>query len=254
MNSLKIHTIPANSTGLADTFLVYWTNNELRVRGVLKVQVTAEICDKPIAAELAALQHLLEVKGVLGDQLVGNAHTRLIVSSGAIRKLRRGQSDKAQLAPYASFLTTRFAGCPLVVDKNRDWFRGFEPSVTEVLRVDGPLRETLTVTGLGEVAVTRHVLSRLAGRFLPDTRPDHAAQQAWKTLKAAAADRCVREVRRSNAGVGRYRSGPDRPEGRYFLNPNQGLVLVVTDRPHEGKRLVTAYPANHQFRELPGAA
>jgi hypothetical protein len=41
-----------------------------------------------------------------------------------------------------------------------------------------------------------------------------------------------------------------RQEGRYFLNAKRDLVLVVTDNPREGKRLVTTYPATSQFQTL----
>lgn len=247
MQLLKTHTVP---TALADTFLVYWSNGAKQPKGIIKVRITADIEDKSIAAELAVMQHLLEVQSVLGARLVGNAHTQLVVSRGAIRKLHRMQSDKAHLAPYANFLTTRFAGCHLSVDKDTRWFADVEALTVQDLLVTGPLRETLSVTGLGTVAVTQHVLARFALRYLTDTTPDKVAQHAWKKLVAVASDRSLREVTRTGiwGAVRTQRDG--KQSSRYFLNPQKGLVLVVTDHPREGKRLVTTYPANHQFREL----
>lgn len=146
MNTLKTHTL---TTSQPDTFLVYWTNSSVHPSGLIKVRVTAKMQDAHIAAELAAMQHLLEEKCVIGSNLVGNANTQLVVSLGAIKKLRRCQSDKSHLAPYANFLTTRFAGCPISVDKDTRWFDGFVPDTEEDLLVSGPRRETLKVTGLG---------------------------------------------------------------------------------------------------------
>lgn len=247
MNILKTHTV---TTAQDDTYRVYWTNSSHRIGGLLNVRVTPQIEDRHIAAELAAMQHLLEVKCVLGNKLVGNAGTQLIISLGAIRKLQRAQSDKTHLATYAKFLTTRFAGCPLTVDKDTRWFAGFQTEVMEELLVSGPVHETLNIAGVGEVEITQHVLARFTDRFLAETAPDKAAQAAWKKLNQIASDASVREVvRNSRWNAAKYmREG--RQEGRYFLNAKRDLVLVVTDNPNEGKRLVTTYPATRQFQAL----
>ncbi len=251
MNILKTHT---QATNEANTFLVYWTNSTNRLGGLIRVRVTANMQDAHIAAELTAMQHLLEERGVLGSHLVGNANTKLVVSLGAIKKLRRSQSDKSHLAPYASFLTTRFAGSTISVDKDTHWFEGYTPDTVEDLLVGGPQRETLKVTGLGNVVVTQHVLDRFADRFLPELSQDKLAQSAWKKLKEIAGDPTVREVTRQGLWVGVKYAHHGKQEGRYFLNARRNLVLVITDNPGEGKRLVTAYPATRQFRALPMAA
>jgi hypothetical protein len=251
MNVLRTYTI---TTHQPDTFLVYWTNSSNRPGGLIKVRVTTGMPDAHIAAELAAMQHLLEDKAVIGSNLVGNPNTKLIVSVGAIRKLRHCQSDKSHLAPYANFLTTRFAGSPISVDKDIRWFDGFSPEVTENLIVTGPRRETLKVSGFGEVAVTQHVLDRFADRFLPESSQDKLAQTAWKKLKEIAADPTVREVTRHGLWCGMKHAQQGKNEGRYFLNCRRNLVLVITDNPGEGKRLVTTYPATRQFHAMPIAA
>ena len=244
MNILKTHTVASERP---DTYFVYWSNNGLRVRGALKVRITARIEDKHIAAELAAMQHLLESKCVLGNTMVGSASTHLNVSLGAIRKLRNGQSDKAHLACYAKFLTTRFAACLLSVDKDTAWFAGFDPRLAEDLLVTKPAREMLQMTGIGEVEVTQHVLKRFTDRFLAAAGPEKATQSAWTKLKQIAADSSVREVVRNSLWCAAKYMRDGRQEGRYFLNEKLNLVLVVTDNPNEGKRLVTTYPASRQF-------
>lgn len=248
MNILRTHTQAGNE---ANSFLVHWTNSTKRPGGLIKVRMTANMQDAHIAAELAAMQYLLEESGVLGSTLVGNANTQLVVSLGAIKKLRRCQSDKSHLAPYANFLTTRFAGCPISVDKDTHWFEGFTPDTVNDLLISGPRRETLTVSGLGEVAVTQHVLARFADRFLPESSKNQLAQTAWKKLKEIASDPSVREVTRQGLWVGVKYAQQGKQQGRYFLNARRNLILVITDNPGEGKRLATAYPATRQFRALP---
>lgn len=250
MNILKTHAI---STAQVDTFIVYWTNSQAP-KGVLKVVVTAKLDDKLIAAELAAIQHLIEVKRVLGVNVIGSAGMQLIVSSGAIRKLQRRQSDKAHLAPYANFLTTRFAGSQINVNKDSRWLDGCSPDAVEDLLVSGARRETLPITGLGDVAVTQHVLDRFIERNLPNVASDKAAQVAWKKLVEISSDPSVREVIRKSVWTGVKNNQGGKEEGRYFLNAKRNLVLVVTNNPREGKRLVTTYPVTKAFREMPKAA
>lgn len=251
MNFLKTHTV---TTPQLNIFLVYWTNSSVRIKGVLKVRVAPQIEDRHIVAELSAMQHLLEDKAVIGNNVVGNVGIQLICSLGAIRKLRRCQSDKTHLTPYANFLTTRFAGCPLTVDKDSRWFEGAAPESVEDLLVGGPRRETISVNGLGDVAVTQHVLARFAERCLVDQSPDKLAQTAWKKLKDLAADKSVREVSRHSLWAGAKHNQHGKQEGRYFLNTHRNLVLVVTDNPKEGKRLVTTYPATKNFQSISKAA
>ena len=147
MPLLKTHTL---STRHPDTFLVYWSNCQNRPGGLLKVRVKRNTEDLHIVAELAAIQFLLEDKCVIGQDAEENATIKLIVSSGAIKKLQRMQSDKTHLAPYANFLITRFAACKLEVNKNTRWFDGFNPEHVEELLVGGPRREKLRIAGLGE--------------------------------------------------------------------------------------------------------
>lgn len=249
MNILKTFTI---ATEQPDTFLVYWTNTSMRPKGLLRVRVLPQMEDRQIVAELAAMRYLLEDKGVVGNTVIGNTNTKLVVSLGAIRKLQSMKSDKAHLAPYANFLTTRFAGCPVSVGKDADWFDGFPLESAEDLLVSAPLRETVTVAGFGEVSVTHHVLERIADRFL--SAAERSAQVAWKKLRELASDTSVREVIRHSVWAAAQYAHYGKQEGRYFLNAKRNLVLVVTNNIGEGKRLVTAYPANGQFHELPKAA
>jgi hypothetical protein len=262
MNTLKTHVRP---TSQSDSYLVYWSNNQLSPKGVIRVRLSAQIEDRAIAAELAAIQHLIEDKAVLGKTLIGSPTTKLTVCHGAIRKLQRQQSDKVHLAPYAHFLTTRFAGCQIGVDSDTRWFEEYTPEAEAIedLLVSGPRRETINITGIGQVTVTQHVLERFAERGLSKPKLSGADQAkptaktnatAWKKLLELAADPAVREVTRHSLFAETNHSPAQKHEGRYFLNSSKRLILVVTDNPREGKRLVTTYPASAQFRDIPRAA
>jgi hypothetical protein len=244
MNILKTYTVPTPQAGV---FLVYWTNSSTRPRGALKVHITNKVEDASIAAELAAMQFLLEEKRVIGTNMIGSHNTKFTVSQGAIRKLERSQSDKRHLAPYADFLTTRFSGCQLCVEKDSQWFEGLSLDAVEDLIVNEPHRELIRLSGLGDVSVTQHVLDRFTDRFLADTAPNNIKQKAWKKLIETASDPMLREVSRPGFWTSVKYARQNRHEGRYFLNSRSKLILVVTDNPGEGKRLVTVYPISKQF-------
>lgn len=248
MNILKTFACP---TPLDDTFLVYWTNSTIEPRGVLEIRLAHSIDDRHIAAELYALQYLLEQKCVIGRDLIGNSSIKLVVSRGAIRKLHLRQSDKVHLVPYANFLTTRFAGCEINVNSDQEWFKGFSPESTEELVVNGPRLETINISGIGEVSVTQHVLERFATRFLPDVAPDKVAQTAWKKLIGLTSGTELCEVARNSLWANLNHADKS---VRYFLNAKYKLILVVTQHPRAGMRLVTAYPATRHFHDLPKAA
>lgn len=249
MNLLKTYTF---ATSAPDTYLVYWTNSLIQPKGIIRVRVRPEMEDRLIVAELAAMRHLLVDKSVVGHSVIGNTDMRLIVSAGAIKKLQHMKSNKSHLAPYANFLTTRFAGSPISVDKDTRWFDDFQPEQVDDLLVAAPCRETIAIHGLGKVAVTQHVLERFAERLLPQS--ERSAQSAWKELIKLAADAAIHEVCRTSMWADAKYNRNGRHEGRYFLNPKDNLIMVVTNNPGEGLRLVTTYPASRQFRTMPKAA
>jgi hypothetical protein len=251
MNILKTYAV---ATSEPDQFLVYWTNSPVNPRGVLKIRITANIEDRAIAAELAAVKHLLDQKCVLGQKLVGNAGIRISVSSGAIRKLMLRKSNKMHLIPFAQFLTTRYAGCQLSVSKDKRWFEGFVPNAVEDLLVSRPQFETIHVRGIGDVIVTQHILDRFAERFLYDTPLDKRTSMAWRKLVELASDSGVHEVSRLSPWADMRNIESGKREARYCLNPNKKRILVITDNPKEGKRLVTTYPASPYFKALRKAA
>lgn len=251
MNILKTYTV---RTARANTFNVYWTNSDIRPGGLLKVQIKPDIPDRMIAAELSAIQYLLEDKCVLGNTVISGQGIKLVISQGAIRKLHGKRSNKSHLAPYSNFLVTRFADCQIEVSKKVGWFTGCPVQLAEHLLITGPRRETLNLAGLGEVSISSHVLERFAERLLPDVDARRKITEAWKKLIRVASDPSLHEVARRNRNAPMRFTRPGHREGRYFLNRAHNLLLVVADRPHEGKRLVTIYPAANNFVAQPKAA
>ena len=248
MNILKVFT---RTTDLPDTFLVYWTNSLIRAGGVIRAIVPDRIEDKQVVAELRAIQYLLEERCAVGKHIAGKASLHLIVSMGAIKKLKLRRSDKAHLARYAEFLCTRFAGCQIEVDKDDRVFREDAHEQAELV-VTAPIPESIEMRGIGQVSVTRHVLERLAERLPPERAKDPA--RVWKLLQRVASDPSVREVRRNTdvfTRIDYQKHGQN--EGRYFLNPKMNLILVVADNAR-GKCLVTTYAANPRLISMSAAA
>lgn len=120
--------------------------------------------------------------------------------------------------------------------------------------VSGPRQETIRLRGLGEVSVTRHVLDRFVDRVLVDQSSDQAMQLAWKKLSRLAEHQSVTEVSRQSLWAGVIHNRNGKHEGRYFLNSVQQMVMVVTDNPNEGPRLVTTYPVTRHFHQIEKAA
>ena len=243
MNFLKLRTKPSEDPCV---FNVYWTNSVQGPRGIAQVRVPAGIEDKEIVAELYALQYLLEVDEVVGADLAGNPNTSLIVSFGAVKKLSRKSSAKPHLVDFAKFLSTRFKGCPIEIEKKENWFEGREVAVTHVLYADKPLEETVIVHSFGEVYLTSHVVERLAERLSTNKESPVTLGSAWRMLRNLARQECVIEVDKNSPRTRAKYAIKGRDEGRYFLNTSKNWMFVVADG-KLGKMLVTAYPVTDEF-------
>lgn len=230
MNFLKVLTKQQPD----GSFYVFWTNSMRALRGAVRVEVPSGMKDRAIVAELYALQYLLEIVEAVGENMAGNETTKLIVSTGAIKKLVLKTSDKVDLVPYATFLKTRFKGCPIKANKREDWISPVEPSIT--LNAEKPMPETMTVHGFGEIEITAHVVEQFAERFGKASLGD-----AWRALMKAASDARVVEIEKDNPTTRLKYALKGREEGRYFYNPANKVMVVVAAR--GGKEsIVTAYP------------
>jgi len=243
MNILRLITKPTEDPCI---FNVYWTNTIQSPRGIVRVRVPDAMEDKGIVAELYALQYLLEVAEVIGADLAGNPNSKLIVSFGAIKKLSRMSADKRHLVEFATFLITRFKGCPIEVDKKEKWLEGVELAVTHELYADKPIEETVFVHSLGDAHLTSHVVERLAERLSAGKDSPVTLGTAWRMLRNLARQECVKEVDKNNPKTKIKYALKGRAEGRYFLNSSKNWMFVVTDGKF-GKTLATAYPITEEF-------
>ncbi|MEA5244507.1 hypothetical protein [Vibrio parahaemolyticus] len=161
-------------------FTVYWKTG-LRRGGELKVDLGEQYDklpeqQKPIAAELYAIHHLLSVKEVMGSNRSGNG-LQIRVSKGAIKKLQKQRSTQHSLYSLTRFLLTRYQEAQISVEKRDDWlslsFEEYSVDNATVREID----EVINVPNIGPVVVTRHALERFVER-LSDGAPKHP----WKAL------------------------------------------------------------------------
>lgn len=231
MNILKVLTKRESD----NVYLVHWTNTTEGQRGTIRVTVPGTMPDGNIIAELYALQYLLEIKEVIGNNSAGCETTLLFVSLGAIRKLTKKESEKQHLADYAKFLTTRFKGCPIEVQKNEKWLSADSLPIIE-LDASNPIDETIHIYGEGDVLLTSHVVERFAERIGIENIAD-----AWRKLRKIAAETSVREIEKNNSHTRLKYAIKGREEGRYFLHPTQDLIFVVAKNGKGEPVLVTVY-------------
>ncbi len=161
-------------------FKVYWKTG-LRRGGQLKVDLGEQYDklpeqQKPIAAELYAIHHLLSVKEMMGSNRSGNG-LQIRVSKGAIKKLQKQRSTQHSLYSLTRFLLTRYQEAQISVEKRDDWlshsFEEYSVDNATVREID----EVINVPNIGPVVVTRHALERFVER-LSDGVPKHP----WKAL------------------------------------------------------------------------
>ena len=163
-------------------FTVYWKTG-LRRGGELKVDLGEQYDklteqQKPIAAELYAIHHLLSVKEVMGSNRSGNG-LQIRVSKGDIKKLQKQRSTQHSLYSLTRFLLTRYQEAQISVEKREDWlsysFEEYSVDNATVREID----EVINVPNIGPVVVTRHALERFVER-LSGGVPKHP----WKALCA----------------------------------------------------------------------
>lgn len=193
----------------------------VRSQGVLYLHMPAQLEDADIAAELFALQHLLEKREVCGHDRAGNGLT-ITCSFGAIKKLHHLQSKKAHLHDWAHFLTIRFSEAAMRVDKSDAFIRPRARDDVETLIVEAPLPETLELHGVGTVVISKHVFSRFLERMGNSLSPAHA----WRRLCGWAAESCVVPYQLPPS-ISQAKEAKHGSVGQHFVNPRQKCQFVV---------------------------
>ncbi len=230
MNELFLHT---KATGVANVFVTFWMTG-LNAKGRVRVEISAKE-DPRIAAELAAMQFLLEEKNVCGQDKTG-AGLELSVSFGAIRKLLRTDSSKEALAPYATFLRTRFIGANIHVENRKlEWIDDKCDAQRDELVVLEPNLPKLEVGGFGQVELTGHAVEQYISRFGFESRPE----KAWRALKAAA-EKALPVVPAKRSAIHDVKH---RRPGMFALNAVADALMVIAPADQVGRypRMVTVY-------------
>lgn len=185
MNTLLITT---KTTSNPDTFKVFWSLGK-NFNGVLEVDLRRAVADKPVIAEMFALRYLLEDKQVCGENRTGEG-MRITVSSGAIKKAQRSDTDKTHLVRYAQFLATRFRDAEIEVEKDDSWVSNIAESTAPVrLDANQAIDELIYLHGFGDVVLSRHVLERYMER-----NKVKGFAKAYKSLKRVAASSVIKPV------------------------------------------------------------
>lgn len=185
MNNLLLTTKP---TPDPDAFKVFWYLGK-NANGVLEVDLTRSVDDKPVIAEMFALRYLLEEKQVCGANRTGEG-LQITVSSGAIKKAQHADTGKTHLVRYAHFLATRFRDAEIEVEKDDAWVSGIlDPEEHVILNANQAIDETIPLHGMGDVVLSRHALERYMER-----NKVNGFAKAYKSLKRIAAAGIVRPV------------------------------------------------------------
>jgi hypothetical protein len=211
-----------------NVFDVYWACGR-STQGLLTVTMDCETEDNSVAAELSAMQYLLEVREVCGADRTGNS-MQLTCSRGAVKKLANGKSDKAMLKDYALFLRTRFGDASIAVSKDESFIVYTRAHNTiDNVSIDGPLLSYVTMNDGLRVGVTHHALSVYQGRYQVPLMAN-----AWRSLRAAMMHPSTRLQRSTPEEDSRHGKAV-----RAYVN-TAGLRMIVVNDP-AGAKLVSCY-------------
>jgi hypothetical protein len=230
MNTLYVSTRPTDPER-PHTFDVRWMSGKDK-QGTIEVTLPEGTNDPRIIAELSVLRHLVLEREILGPSRTGNG-LRFVVSAGAIKKLMREDSAKAHLAPYALFLRTRLLGVVVEVDHKANWVSD-ATTLREVLVIEEPPAECISIAGYGEVQVRAHVLERIQQHY------GVALKNLWKFVTNAA-----KEAQPATMPTRNVRHDvKHRQPGQYALNTRYNILFVIVPPVGAQKQpqLVTAHP------------
>jgi hypothetical protein len=160
-------------------FDVYWACG-IRTQGVVTVRVLADISHPDVVAELATIQHLLEVEEVCGADRTGNSLS-ITCSLAPIRKLFLAKSPQQELVPWAAFLRTRFADAEIKVDESSKFISTVRAHARRTsIEVASPRPAFLVLPGGASLAVTHHALETYSQRYNM-----LSMSNAWRSLRDA---------------------------------------------------------------------
>ncbi len=236
-NRLRLFTVQGRDDA---HFVVRWMTG-LDTKGVVEVAVDKDKADGRIVAELCAARWLLEEKNVCGHDKAG-AGLEIYFSSGAVKKLQRGESSKQHLVQFAEFLWTRFLGASIDVENRDVSWADFECSVDiGKIVVGAPVPELISVTGAGAVRLTPYVVRRYVERF------NRKPTKAWRELRDLLSKPELRRITIARRKL--IEDVKHRKAAEYFFLPSHELVVVVSHIKMSGvPDLITAYRADKKLQ------
>lgn len=236
-DSHTLHTYVTSHPDGTPAHRVFW-----RVGGRIGVvdivmATKLDISDPTTAAELRAIQYILSDKEAMGANRTGKGII-LDVSRGAVRKLKLGTSNKADLTPYATFLNTRYHEVSIEVSKKASWVPASLVEITEhdQIQVDGPRPESVDTPRMGRVVVTKHAIEQYENRF-----SEGELSRTWvsltKRLQNPELAQIILPPRVLKHKLISYRDNA----ATIWRHPDGTLHFAVVDGPNGTKVLVTVF-------------
>ena len=229
MNLLQVFTQGTDDPLVFDTYWMTGLVKKGRVRTT--VYVSEEFAK--VAAELSAIQYLLEQKNACGHDKSGSG-LRLCVSQEEIAALVDRKSYMGGISDYVNFLKTRFLGAELsVCSETPLWADEQCDRLVDEISIYTPSVTCIEIAGIGLVKLTAHAVSRYV------QRSGRAAGKAWRDLIKLGREAVqVTYKRKEINNIGHRR------KGLFFKSKEMVLVITPPDRPGCLPRLVTVTSPN----------
>lgn len=170
---------PSDSEGVVR---VHWKTGTNR-GGVLDIAHKAGMKEALVIAELCAIRHLLLRKQVFNRLPMSGKGLALHVSTGAIRKLFLGKSEKREAIPYARFMKPRFDEITITPHRLSvdDFPLSTIPENQEELSIDDPYfldpYDPIEGPAIGQLVVSAHAVEQYEKRC-----PSEKIHSPWKSL------------------------------------------------------------------------
>ena len=224
MNELRVITLGTEDPKVFDT---YWRTGLVQKGRVRTTVYVTDNCAQ-VAAELSALQYLLEKKNACGHDKTGSG-LRLIISQEEITELLNQTSQMHYLSDYATFLKTRFFGAEVIVNAGDNlWADETCDRQVDDISVYSPSVTSIEVAGFGPVELTSHAVARYVQRF---GRP---AGKAWRDLMKLAKEAIPATLQRKEIHNLKHRN-----RGIYYQAKKVILVITPPEQPGRLPKLVT---------------
>lgn len=166
---MKLYTFvqPINDKS---AFVGWFTNFEKC--GVIRVDCDS-ISDLKAQSELVAIKYILFVKKISSNNIWGGNGIKLGVSSGVIKKLLNGKSNKTELYKYFGFISTNLVGVEIEVMKKLpnipeplkiSNLGDFTQSPIDIISSEIEIETNLVNNKFGKIRFTKHALDKYKER------------------------------------------------------------------------------------------